>query len=43
MEPGCTAHMGLIWVPIWDPYRLLAGNEHNGRAVSHLRNRVWQL
>ena len=25
MEPGCTAHMGPIWVPIWDPYRLLAG------------------
>ena len=22
MEPGCAAHMG----PIWDPYRLLAGN-----------------
>ena len=25
MEPSCTAHMGPIWVPIWDPYRLLAG------------------
>ena len=25
MEPGCTAHIGPIWVPIWDPYRLLAG------------------
>ena len=25
MEPCCTAHMGPIWVPIWDPYRLLAG------------------
>ena len=29
MEPGCTAHMGAhmgpIWVPTWDPYRLLAG------------------
>ena len=20
MEPGCTAHMGPIWVPTWDPY-----------------------
>ena len=20
MEPGCTAHMGPIWVPIWEPY-----------------------
>ena len=20
MEPGCTAHIGPIWVPIWDPY-----------------------
>ena len=26
MEPCCTAHIGPIWVPIWDPYRLLAGN-----------------
>ena len=25
MEPGCTAHIGPIWVPIWDPYKLLAG------------------
>ena len=25
MEPGCTVHMGPIWVPTWDPYRLLAG------------------
>ena len=25
MEPSCTAHMGLTWVPIWVPYRLLAG------------------
>ena len=25
MEPGCTAHMGPIRVPTWDPYRLLAG------------------
>ena len=25
MEPGCTAHMGPIWVPMWVPYKLLAG------------------
>ena len=25
MEPGCTAHIGPIWVPKWDPYRLVAG------------------
>ena len=25
MEPSCTAHIDPIWVPIWDPYRLLAG------------------
>ena len=30
MEPGCTAHMGPIWVSIWNPYRLLAGCHTRG-------------
>ena len=30
METRCTAHIGPIWVPIWDPYRLLAGSHTRG-------------
>ena len=37
MEPGCTAHMGPIWVPIWDPYRLLAGKQSLGKVLFHLK------